>query len=141
MFAHGVGSLQLDMTLVEEAEEDVAVFYAVSESNTWIPGSVYDCPSGYHWASTAEGTAYFKGSREGTGAYRSIPPTGACTAVCVMSRGVDVSLRWRRVCCCVAPVCLSHRPLLLRSVSLWLHMRRRAAGVGSARSLPRTRVL
>ena len=83
MFATAVGS-KLDMTLVQEAEEDVGVFYAVSNSDTWVPGSVYDCPSGYHWASTEEGQAYFRGQREGTGAYRPYPPDGEaqpCTLV------------------------------------------------------------
>lgn len=32
--------------------------------------------SGYHWASTAEGQAYFLGSREGQGAYDRYPPVG-----------------------------------------------------------------
>jgi ELWxxDGT repeat protein len=31
------------------------VIYAISKSNTWNKGDVYDCPIGYHWASTAEG--------------------------------------------------------------------------------------
>ncbi len=77
------GGRELDMSMTLEDSEDVAVFYAVSESATWIPGSVYDCPSGYHWASTAEGQAYFTGQREGTGAYRPFPVDGTSVAVTV----------------------------------------------------------
>ena len=33
---------------------DPKVFYAVSESNVWESSRDYDCPYGYHWASTAE---------------------------------------------------------------------------------------
>jgi cysteine-rich repeat protein len=35
------------------------VRYAVSASTTWDPNKKYDCPDGYHWASTAEGNAIF----------------------------------------------------------------------------------
>lgn len=35
------------------------VLYMVSKSNVWDPSAVYDCPSGYHWASTEEGSRYF----------------------------------------------------------------------------------
>ena len=38
------------------------VFYAVSESNVWNHERDYDCPFGYHWASTAEAKALFTGS-------------------------------------------------------------------------------
>jgi ELWxxDGT repeat protein len=37
------------------------VHYAVSESNVWITEKEYDCPYGYHWASTEEGYELFKG--------------------------------------------------------------------------------
>ena len=30
------------------------IYYAISASNTWDPTYVYDCPAGYHWASTDE---------------------------------------------------------------------------------------
>merc|ERR1712000_233395 len=33
---------------------DDRVFYGVSENNIWDPNRVYECPFGYHWASTAE---------------------------------------------------------------------------------------
>ena len=35
------------------------VRYAVSESTTWEPDRTYDCPRGYHWATTAEGYDLF----------------------------------------------------------------------------------
>jgi len=38
------------------------VYYAVSESNVWETSRDYDCPYGYHWASTAEAKGYFTGS-------------------------------------------------------------------------------
>ncbi|GMV39945.1 MAG: hypothetical protein AMXMBFR64_16610 [Myxococcales bacterium] len=38
---------------------DPDVFYAVSKSNIWNPNRTYTCPSGYHWATTAEGQARF----------------------------------------------------------------------------------
>lgn len=38
---------------------DPSVFFAVSESNLWDPNRVYDCPAGYHWASTQEGRDHF----------------------------------------------------------------------------------
>ena len=38
---------------------DPDVFYAVSKSNIWNKYRTYTCPSGYHWASTAEGQARF----------------------------------------------------------------------------------
>jgi hypothetical protein len=38
---------------------DSRVFYAVSNHTTWLPGRTYDCPAGYHWASTEEGYRYF----------------------------------------------------------------------------------
>ena len=30
------------------------IYYAISASNIWDPTYVYDCPAGYHWASTDE---------------------------------------------------------------------------------------
>jgi hypothetical protein len=30
------------------------IYYAISASNVWDPTYVYDCPAGYHWASTDE---------------------------------------------------------------------------------------
>eukprot|EP00941_MAST-03F_sp_MAST-3F-sp1_P000382 g382.t1 len=36
------------------------VYYAVSESNVWEIEKRYDCPLGYHWASTEEAHARFK---------------------------------------------------------------------------------
>ena len=55
---------------------DIAAFWTVSNSTVWRPGTVYDCPLGFHWASTAEAQAYFTGTREGTGAYGAPPPEG-----------------------------------------------------------------
>ena len=46
-----------------------SVFFAVARDNVWKPGAVYDCPSGFHWASTEEGLLIFNGDREGTGSY------------------------------------------------------------------------
>ena len=73
-FAHGGAFVDPALEMLEDG--DVAVFYAVSESPTWVPGSVYDCPSGYHWASTVEGQTYFTGQREGTGGYLPFPIDG-----------------------------------------------------------------
>jgi len=50
------------------------VGYAVSESTTWEPGRVYDCPLGHHWASTEEGLSLF-----GVGVSDGLPAYfGAC---------------------------------------------------------------
>ena len=38
---------------------DARVFFAVSDSNVWQPGRLYDCPLGFHWASTEEAHRYF----------------------------------------------------------------------------------
>lgn len=38
---------------------DPRVRYAVSEVNVWTPSLVYDCPPGFHWATTAEGYELF----------------------------------------------------------------------------------
>ena len=38
---------------------DSRVAFAVSDSNVWIPKRTYDCPPGYHWASTEEGYMFF----------------------------------------------------------------------------------
>jgi len=35
------------------------VHFAVSDENTWVPRRRYDCPLGFHWATTAEGYALF----------------------------------------------------------------------------------
>jgi len=35
------------------------VFYAVADATTWVPNQVYDCPAGYHWASTEEALSLF----------------------------------------------------------------------------------
>jgi len=44
------------------------VFFAVSESSTWDQDRAYDCPAGFHWASTAEATALFPDTHgSGTG--------------------------------------------------------------------------
>jgi ELWxxDGT repeat protein len=38
---------------------DARIRFAVSESTVWNPSRNYDCPVGYHWASTEEGYRYF----------------------------------------------------------------------------------
>jgi ELWxxDGT repeat protein len=38
---------------------DASVFFAVSNSTQWNPSKTYDCPLGYHWATTEEGYAHF----------------------------------------------------------------------------------
>ena len=38
---------------------DPEVYFAVAETTTWEPDRVYDCPTGYHWATTAEGHQRF----------------------------------------------------------------------------------
>jgi ELWxxDGT repeat protein len=39
-----------------------SAFFAVSSSNVWDPQKVYDCPAGFHWASTAEAMDLFSGT-------------------------------------------------------------------------------
>jgi ELWxxDGT repeat protein len=38
---------------------DSSIFFAVSNNTTWNPSRTYDCPIGYHWATTEEGYAHF----------------------------------------------------------------------------------
>ena len=38
---------------------DTNVFYAVAEDTYWDVHRTYDCPVGYHWASTEEGYSRF----------------------------------------------------------------------------------
>ena len=45
-----------------QSSHDSRVFFAVSGSNEWVPGRTYDCPLGYHWASTEEAHNYFLAS-------------------------------------------------------------------------------
>ena len=45
---------------------DSRIHFAVSDSTVWLPQRSYDCPAGYHWASTAEGYRYFTNSIDGT---------------------------------------------------------------------------
>lgn len=40
----GIGAAKVDMS--ETPDGDIAVFYTVSESTTWVPAAVYDCPLG-----------------------------------------------------------------------------------------------
>ena len=44
---------------LRQSSFDPEVFFAVSDSTTWKPDRVYDCPQGYHWASTEEGHRHF----------------------------------------------------------------------------------
>ena len=45
---------------------DTKVFFAVSDSTTWNPKRRYDCPLGYHWATTEEGHRHFTTMRMDT---------------------------------------------------------------------------
>merc|ERR1711871_323338 len=44
---------------LRQSSFDPEVYFAVSDSTTWEPNRVYDCPQGYHWASTEEGHRHF----------------------------------------------------------------------------------
>ena len=99
----GIGG-ELDFN---QSSPDVGVYYAVSASTFWVPAAVYDCPSGYHWASTAEGQQFFTGKPEGTGAFDPYPPNsrkdtwGAGGRVyCLMSH-CAVNLRNSHIVACV----------------------------------------
>merc|ERR1711871_952767 len=48
-----------DCGSLRQSSFDPDVFFAVSDSTTWEPDRVYDCPQGYHWASTEEGHRHF----------------------------------------------------------------------------------
>ncbi|XP_062512291.1 roundabout homolog 1-like [Corticium candelabrum] len=48
---------------------DRSVRYAVSLSNVWDKSKIYDCPFGYHWASTEEGQKIFKNYGNKSGVY------------------------------------------------------------------------
>jgi ELWxxDGT repeat protein len=39
---------------------DPTIHFAVADNTTWVPGQLYDCPPGYHWANTAEGKDLFR---------------------------------------------------------------------------------
>ncbi|CAM9089688.1 unnamed protein product, partial [Chrysoparadoxa australica] len=43
----------------KQADFDERIRFAVSQSTTWEPSRRYDCPAGYHWASTAEAEKLF----------------------------------------------------------------------------------
>jgi len=45
------------------------VRFAVSKSSTWNKAKKYECPKGYHWASTAEGKALFLGKKNSDDVY------------------------------------------------------------------------
>ncbi|KAJ1411415.1 hypothetical protein B484DRAFT_183016 [Ochromonadaceae sp. CCMP2298] len=45
---------------------DSRVAFAVAQETAWLPQRVYDCPQGYHWASTEEGYRYFTSYAEST---------------------------------------------------------------------------
>jgi len=51
----------------KQSEYHPRVYYAVSKSNKWDIKRVYDCPVGYHWASTAEGNAIFGNNKAQSG--------------------------------------------------------------------------
>merc|ERR1711871_1503669 len=48
-----------DCRSFRQSAVDPQVFYAVSESTTWNPNKIYDCPAGYHWASSEEAQRHF----------------------------------------------------------------------------------
>jgi ELWxxDGT repeat protein len=48
------GYSNMDRTKNDGGDFVQEVYYAVSASNIWDPNYVYDCPAGYHWASTDE---------------------------------------------------------------------------------------
>ena len=52
---------------------DKSVRYAVSLSDGWDKSKIYDCPVGYHWASTDEGRKIFKSNpnKSGIHVYRA----------------------------------------------------------------------
>ena len=43
----------------KQSTYDQKIFYAVSESTYWDVARTYDCPLGFHWASTQEGFQHF----------------------------------------------------------------------------------
>ncbi|EQC35656.1 hypothetical protein SDRG_06940 [Saprolegnia diclina VS20] len=43
------------------------VAFVVADANTWHPTAVYDCPTGYAWATTAQGQALFVGTQGANG--------------------------------------------------------------------------
>jgi hypothetical protein len=49
---------------------DSRVFFAVSEDNVWEPDRTYDCPTGYHWASTEEAFHLFPAANDESGEER-----------------------------------------------------------------------
>ena len=55
----------VDRTLHTGGSFTQHVYYAVAASNVWDPTYVYDCPAGYHWASTDEALQWV-GSSGGT---------------------------------------------------------------------------
>jgi ELWxxDGT repeat protein len=53
----------------------------VSRSAVWRPGALYDCPAGFHWASTAEGESLFAGPPfDADAGAAPPPPPGALSA-------------------------------------------------------------
>ena len=56
---------------LRQSTSDPDVYYAVSRYNVWDKTRTYACPSGYHWASTAEGSARFPtgGTASGSNVY------------------------------------------------------------------------
>ena len=44
---------------LRQSSSDPQVYYAVSRYNVWDKTRTYACPTGYRWATTAEGTAFF----------------------------------------------------------------------------------
>ena len=56
----------VDRTLHTGGSFTQHVYYAVAASNVWDPTYVYDCPAGYHWASTDEALQWVGSSGQGT---------------------------------------------------------------------------
>ena len=52
-----------------QSDWDLRVYYAVARKSLYDPSIPYQCPDGYHWASTAEGLALFTGADQGEAYY------------------------------------------------------------------------
>ena len=53
----------------KQSEYNPLVYYAVSKSNVWDKNKIYECPEGFHWASTAEASEIFKENKDSSGKY------------------------------------------------------------------------
>ena len=53
---------------LRQSSFDSSVIFAVSNATVWEKSRVYDCPNGYHWASTAEAMKLFPSTHGGASA-------------------------------------------------------------------------